>query len=308
MQKKILLMLVIIFALLLAGCPRGAPEQPPQETTTETVTLTYGDEGNEELVTEEREITYPTGADRYQAALEALIAGSETAGYTANISSETKVYGTIRQNDALIVNVSEEFARFGGSVAEIVAVASVVNTLTQFEGIKRVKILVEGEEFIGPSGEPRGFMAPFSTEEPTASTEEVILYFAQPDATAVSPEQRNIIVSPETGIEGRIRLVVEELIRGPEQTNLIRTIPAEARVLGVTVNDNTATINFSEEMQTRHPGGAAGENMTILSIANTVTEFPGIEFVMMQVEGAPMNIEHVVLDAPVERDEEQIKR
>lgn len=307
MRNKTLLILLLICALLLTGCPRRAPEQPPQETT-ETVTLTYGDTGNEELVTEEREIRYPAGSDRYQAALEALIAGPETQGYTANISPETKVYGTIRQNDALIVNVSEEFARFGGSVAEIIAVASVVNTLTQFEGIERVKILVEGEEFIGPSGEPRGFMTPFSTDKPVASTEEVILYFAQPDATAVSPEQRSITVPPETGIEGRIRLVVEELIGGPEQANLAPTIPAETRVLSVTVNDNTATINFSEEMESRHTGGSAGENMTILSIVNTVTEFQGIEFVLMQVEGAPMNIENVVLDAPVERDEEQIKR
>ena len=185
---------------------------------------------------------------------------------------------------------------------------SVVNTLTQFEGIERVKILVEGEEFTGPSGEPRGFMTPFSTEEqPTGSTEDVTLYFAQPDATAVSPEQRTITVPPATGVEGRIRIVVEELIRGPMQTNLAPTIPAETRVLGVTVNESTATINFSEEMESRHNGGSAGENMTILSIANTVTEFQGIEFVLMQVEGAPMNIENVVLDAPVERDEAQIK-
>lgn len=63
----------------------------------------------------------------------------------ANIAQATNIYGTIRQNNDLIVNLSKEFNQFGGSVAETIAVGSIVNTMTQFEEISRVKILVEGE-------------------------------------------------------------------------------------------------------------------------------------------------------------------
>jgi germination protein M len=49
-------------------------------------------------------------------------------------------------------------------MAELFSIGSIVNTLTQFEGVNKVKILVEGEEFIGPSGEPLGFMTEYPLE------------------------------------------------------------------------------------------------------------------------------------------------
>ncbi|EEG78984.1 GerMN domain-containing protein [Dethiobacter alkaliphilus] len=305
MVRKIIA-LIFVLALVAVGCPQQAEPEP--EAVTENVTLYYGSEGNEELVTEEREISYREGEDRYQVVLEELIAGPETEGYTANIPEETEVYGTILQNDSLLVNFSEEFTNFGGSVAEVVAIASVVNTLTQFEEIERVKILAEGEELIAPSGERRGFMEPFATEiTPPAVQQTVILYFARPDATAVVPEEREISLPQEAEFAQQLELVLEELIAGPQREDLSPTIPAEVSVLNVDVAENTATVNFSEEMHTEHTGGAAGETMTILSIVNTLTEFPEVEDVLMQVEGEPMNIEHVILDAPVQRNEELIE-
>lgn len=298
---------LFLFLLFAVGCSQQPAETEP-EVVTENVTLYYGSEGNEELVSEEREVSYNEEQDRYQAVLEALIVGPQTDGYVANISSDTQVYGTIRQNEALLVNVSEEFTQFGGSVAETVAVGSVVNTLTQFDEIETVKILVEGEELIAPSGERRGFMEPFDTDVTPPAQQTAILYFARPDATAVVPEEREIPLSQDDGIEERVRLVLEELIAGPQREDVSRTISEEVRVLDVDVTEGIATVNFSEEMHTQHSGGAASETMTILSIVNTLTEFQVIEYVLMQVEGEPMNIDQVVLDSPVQRSEELIEQ
>ena len=66
-------------------------------------------------------------------------------------------------------------------------------------------------------------------------------------------------------------------------------------------------MDFSEEMHTKHWGGATGEALTINSIVNTLTEFPYIQRVKMTVEGEPMNIEHAILEEPVERNEGMIQ-
>jgi germination protein M len=309
MSMKTRILLLIVILTLLAGCARGPviPAEPAE--IRETITLYYGDDGNEKLVEEEREIVYLQEDDRYQAAIEGLIRGPQTTGYRANISQQTRVYGTILQDDAILINLSREFAQFGGSVAEIVGVLSVVNTLTQFEGIERVKILVEGEEMIGPSGEPYGFMAKFNQELAEAVEEKtVILYFANADATLLVAEERNVAFQLNTPLDERLKRILEELIRGPQNAALGVTIPPEVRVLSLEMRDRLALINFSEEMHTRHAGGATGEAMTILSIVNTLTEFETVEFVQMNVDGAPMNIEHVILDAPVQRNEEMISR
>ena len=308
-MRKVLPIILACLLLLVSCRQQEEPPTEPPATKTETITLYYGDAGNEKLVTEEKEISYQQENDKYEAALEALIAGPTTQEYTDNIPEGTGVYGTIRQNNKIIVNFTHHFNSFGGSVAEIVAVASVVNTLTDFEGIEEVKILVEGSELIGPSGEPRGFMTRFTTEEGvTETTEEVTLYFAKQDATALVPEKRSITFSADADLSDRLTIILAELILGPKQETLAPTIPEGTKVNSVAVQEGVAVVDFSEEIETRHTGGSAGETMTIASIVNTLTEYEGINLVAITAEGEPLNIGNIVLDAPVQRNEDIIEQ
>lgn len=308
MKKKYLwkaLVLLLAAGAVLGGCGEN-PARP--QTITETAKLFYGDAGNEKIVSEDRQFSYQQWEDKYIVVLQELIRGPENSRHKANISPETKVYGTIKQNGTIIVDFSKEFNRFAGSMAEVIGVGSVVNTLTQFEGTKKVKILVEGEELIGPSGRPRGFMETFPAEaKPQEKEEEVVLYFSNHDATALVGETRTISFPPETSRHELIRLVLDELIGGPRNKNLKPTIPPEVKVLSVKIEGGTAHTDFSEEMHTKHWGGATGESMTINSIVNALTEFPYIRRVQMTVEGEPMNIEHAILNEPVERNEDMIQ-
>ena len=160
--RLILLTFLLLTGVALTGCGKRVGPLPP--AITENITLFYGDEGNEKMVTEQRQISFNPEDDKYKLALIELIKGPNNQNYMANIDPKTIVYGTIRQDTSLIVDFSEEFNRFNGTMAEIIGIGSVVNTLTTFEEIKKVKILVEGEDLIAPSGSPRGFMGPFSTK------------------------------------------------------------------------------------------------------------------------------------------------
>jgi len=163
-----------LIAGIISGCNTLNNDKPNTEPNLiiEKVILYYGDKNNENFVIEEREISYAITENKYTEVLEELIQGPTNQEYRANIPKETKVLDSVIQNDRLIVNVSKDFNRFGGSIAEIIAVGSIVNTLTQFDEITSVKILVEGNELIGPSGMPRGFMEPFSNNNTPTDTEE----------------------------------------------------------------------------------------------------------------------------------------
>lgn len=297
------LLAVLAMVSLMTGCARQAPTGG--DIITETVALYYGDEGNEKMLTETRSVSYPRGADRYQVVLQELVKGPRSEGLRANISPETRVYGTILQEDGdLLVDVSRDFARFSGSIAEIIGVGSVVNTLTQFPEVKRVKILVEGEELIGPSGQPRGFMEPLPNPGEGTVSRDITLYFGNRDATAVVAETRTVSIPADAQLPDLLRIAVEELIKGPRNQDLSPTIPPDTRVLSVSVEEDVAHVDFSREMHTQHWGGAAGESITVQSIVNTLTEFPDIQRVLMTVEGQPLAIEHMVLDQPVGRSED----
>jgi spore germination protein GerM len=136
-------------------------EDVKESQITEVIKVFYGDSQNAKMIAEDREITYENDEDKYKMALEELIKGPKDKTLISNINKETKVVAVSKQGTDLVVDLSKEFNVFGGSIAEIIGVGSVVNTMTEFKDIERVKILIEGEEFIGPSGEPRGFMETF---------------------------------------------------------------------------------------------------------------------------------------------------
>ncbi|NLX92155.1 MAG: GerMN domain-containing protein [Firmicutes bacterium] len=134
------------------------------------------------------------------------------------------------------------------------------------------------------------------TEEPHA----VVLYFADKQAACLVKEERAIT---EEDKDPRI-FALEALIEGPVNSGLERTIPADAKVLDISVERGIAQVNFSRELQTSHWGGSTGEILTVYSIVNTLSQFPEIEQVKIIIEGAEIEslAGHMELDKPLEPD------
>jgi len=85
--------------------------------------------------------------------------------------------------------------------------------------------------------------------------------------------------------EGVIKAALEELINAdPVTPGAARVLPAGTKIRGVSIKDGLATVDFSRDVL-RASVGAAGEELGIQSIVNTVTEFPGVQKVSFQVEG-----------------------
>jgi len=102
-----------------------------------------------------------------------------------------------------------------------------------------------------------------------------------PDNTYLVREEHII---PHT--DNALKAAVEELIKAePETEGAVNIIPRATRVLGVTVENATATVNFSKEVLDANVG-SEGEILGIQSIVNTLTEFPDVEAVSFQVEGS----------------------
>lgn len=133
---------------------------------------------------------------------------------------------------------------------------------------------------------------------------EVNLYFSDSQAMYLIPEKRKIPQIPSLA-----RQAVNELIKGPENSDFYRTIPEGTQVNEVYIADDIVYIDLSEEIFKNHPGGSSGELMTVYSIVNTLTEIPPIKGVQILVEGNEMEslVGHVDISMPLLRDEDWIK-
>ncbi|HEV8662648.1 MAG TPA: GerMN domain-containing protein [Candidatus Methylomirabilis sp.] len=120
---------------------------------------------------------------------------------------------------------------------------------------------------------------------PGEAGRKVRLFFADAETTALREESRQL---PEgvTAVEDARRLL-DELIRGPGGT-LAPTIPEGARVRQVYIDgEGTAYVDFTREFQANHPGGTAGELLTIYSIVDTLaSNLEQVKRVQLLVEGA----------------------
>ncbi len=141
---------------------------------------------------------------------------------------------------------------------------------------------------------------PDISAQPNQEQQTVTLYFGDQEAMYLVPETRT--VDKKDGILEAA--VVEELVKGPQKEGSARTIPEGTRVRSVNVVNGVAYVNFSQEFQTKHWGGSAGEIMTIYSVVNTLTDLPGVEKVQFLLEGEKLEsiLGHMDTTIPIEPD------
>lgn len=122
-----------------------------------------------------------------------------------------------------------------------------------------------------------------TNEARTYEKETVKLYFPQvPDIELVEHE---IEIEGGLGKEEKIKKIINELIKGPKESNLLPVIPPDSKLNSVIVLDKAVYLDFSKEFVDNHPGGSLGEYNTIYSIINSVTGLGGIDDVYFTVEG-----------------------
>jgi len=142
-------------------------------------------------------------------------------------------------------------------------------------------------------------------KSPDTETVDFTVYFSDEDAMYLKGETRTVAKNGKYVAE----LMLAELLKGPESEELSPTIPEGTKLLSLEVADKIATVNFSREIQTNHPGGSAGETMTVYSIVNTLTQLEDIDAVQFLVEGEKEEAiwGHLYTLEPIEPNQELIQ-
>ena len=129
---------VLFLIVALSSCTRGV-----------TLYFTASGETDFYLVKEIRKIS--VSGDLYKSVLEELIKGPDTDNLYPVIPSDVRVNSVKISDSTATVDFSKEIiTNFEeiphSSTTEILAIFSIVNTLTEFEEIERVKITIEGKD------------------------------------------------------------------------------------------------------------------------------------------------------------------
>lgn len=114
--------------------------------------------------------------------------------------------------------------------------------------------------------------------------QQVTLYFSDTNERFLIPEKRYI---PRDGTqEGRAKEIIKALVDG-SKTGLVNTFPLKTDIISVRIeSDQTARVNFGQNLAANHPGGSASEMATVYSLTNSlIANIPEIKKVRILIEG-----------------------
>lgn len=281
-RKWISILLCLVFVILTcSGCGNKKPEEG------DVYTIYHLNHDQTGLVM--RDYTTQTPRDDKDTLLEELMdALSQTPDkleYYPPLSGTVHLLDYHTEEDQVTLEFDSQYKELPATT-EILVRAAVVRTLTQVEGISYVSFIVQGEPLVDNLGNVVGIMSAdqfidnAGDEINTYEQAELRLYFADETGTHLVSANRTLRFSSNIAME---KLVVEQLIKGPENPELYPTINPETKIVNVTVKDGICYVNLSEAFLTQTY--QVTPEISIYSLVDSLVELPNVNKVQISVNG-----------------------
>ena len=185
----------------------------------------------------------------------------------------------------LTIDFSQEYKEME-TVREIVVRGAIVHTLSQVTGVTSVAFSVAGEPLTDAEGHPVGsmtddrFIFNVGREINTYEKVRLHLYFANADGTKLVDTFRTVVYNSNISME---RLVVEELLKGPNSTLVYPTLNPQAKVVNVSSKDGVCYVSFDSAFLTE-PYNVTPE-VAIYSLVNSLTDLTSVNKVQISING-----------------------
>lgn len=280
MKKTGRILLLVIWTLGLFGCGKTS-----EMDRTRTVDVYYLNKEETGIDSEPYKMQKQETDDQIRELLEILAMAPDDADYKATISSSFTIVSVERDEEQVILTVDEGYRNLNPT-AEVLTRAALVRTITQLNGIEYVSMKVRNDPLTDRSGSPIGIMEASmfidnaGDEINTYEKARLTLYFTDKSGTKLVEASRSVVYNTNISME---KLVVEELIKGPNNDEIFPTVNPETKVNNVTVKDGICYVNLNESFLT--PMTNATSEVTIYSITNSLVELSNVNKVQISING-----------------------
>ncbi len=199
--------------------------------------------------------------------------------------SEKVAYEGYKQEDMVLYLYFDSNYTSMQSCREILCRTALVRTLTQIPGIDYISIYSGDQPLMDMNGMPVGILSATDFVDSISDVNayewaELTLYFTDETGEKLFAEKRKVVHNINTSVE---KVILEELIQGPEQPGLEPTLDSGTRLLNVSVNENVCYLNFD--------GGFLNnplevkDYIPIYSIVNSLSERSSVNRVQISING-----------------------
>lgn len=276
------LLLVLATAVFLAGCHKDKATVTPGEGE---IVIYYSNASCSRLISK---IYTPQHEQTVELARE-LYAKMQEGGYEDTIPA---VAADITISDISLSGNTMSIALQGPwdtmrAPNRMLFLAAVTRTLTQLKDVDGILFTMNGEALTDESGNMMGVLRSASfvdnaVDNPEDYREAVIaLYFANEAMDGLVKVERTVVYRSSSSME---RIVVEQLLRGPEDSGAKASLPNTASLLSINVRDGVCYVNFDSKFITEVLGSY--DYVPVYSVVNSLTEFPNVDKVQISINGS----------------------
>ncbi|MEI3240690.1 MAG: GerMN domain-containing protein [Lachnospiraceae bacterium] len=276
------LLLVLATAVFLAGCHKDNATITPGEGE---IVIYYSNASCSRLISK---IYTPQHEQTVELARE-LYAKMQEGGYEDTIPA---VAADITISDISLSGNTMSIALQGPwdtmrAPNRMLFLAAVTRTLTQLKDVDGILFTMNGEALTDESGNMMGVLRSASfvdnaVDNPEDYREAVIaLYFANEAMDGLVKVERTVVYRSSSSME---RIVVEQLLRGPEDSGAKASLPNTASLLSINVRDGVCYVNFDSKFITEVLGSY--DYVPVYSVVNSLTELPNVDKVQISINGS----------------------
>lgn len=264
---------------LLIGCGKKKTAQDGEYH------IYYLDTENIRLVTEDRGRGKDTVENEIEEVLKYLQEEPEEEEYSSVFPGGVRVEDWDLHQTKLDLYFNEEYKSMDAA-SELLLRAAAVQSLVQIPGINYISFFVGEEPLMDQGGVEVGYMRAEDFVQNTGSslhsyqTADLKLYFANESGDKLKAEEVSVRYNSNMSIE---KLIVEQLMKGPRKPEDKAVIPAEAKVLGVSVKDSVCYVNFDEGFLNMADG--VDPKVTIYALVNSIIDGGEVTQVQLLVNG-----------------------
>lgn len=277
-KRRRILIGILLFAVLSAGCGDQQEEESEYNVyymnneKTKTVAIDY------ELQAQETD-------DMIEEFLKQLFRPTDNLEYQRPMPQQVRLDSWNLEEGQLYLYFNSAYLEMT-NIEEVLCRAAVVRTLIQVEGVDCISFYVGDAPLVDNEGKPIGLMTEESfIENPgeqinSIQTASITLYFSNPKGDALLQEVQEVHYSSNISLE---KLVVEQLLKGPQGDEGRSAIPDGTKLVNVSVLDGVCFVNLDEKFLNQNYEIA--EPVVIYSIVNSLTELSNVNKVQISVNG-----------------------
>lgn len=283
MKKKALIILLLVAVILLGACSNKNNDASDNGS----VKVYYINSKTSGLVSENYKLISTKTEDKIHELLYNLQKAPENAMYKSALPADTDnmedtdiTFNFDQSKEYLTVDFNASYDTLS-QVAQVLCRAVIVKTLSQLEEVTYIQFSREGQLLKDFDGKAVGiFTADSFIDNIEDSTYyKVKLYFANKAGNKLIEYTTELNYSGTQSVE---ELVINQLINGPTEAGMYRTIPEGTVLLNISKADHTCTVDFNSKFMDKIPD--IDENIAIYSIVNSLAELPDIDKVQFTIE------------------------